>query len=461
MRTRLVFWGKNAQDERVLLGFKLNEEENNVDLYIFPESETTEDFVNQMHDHWRLGQDLLFPEDHIHQTMPLSITGSLLPDGYTIERDDILKRAQTEWQFIVLSARLYKTYREELDDFKDKFQKLSKFDPNLFEDLKGFWGKVQEQVREKNLFKDHADKIRKHTDALFDDLKRLRKAFDQEFQQLSDKHLTRFKEQLEAVEHKIEEGLSLQNIFQELKDIQRSFRNTDFTNEHRSQLWKKIDGLFKVVKEKKFGKEGESGKSDPLSRLQRRYDGLKVAIEKMERSIKRDRKELEFQTQRMEDSDGSLESQLRAAKTKMIAERVDSKEEKLAEMQKTEKDLDRRMESLKKKRDQQQLEEKLKAEIKEKIAHDIKEAEKARSDDETIQKAAEAIVDQDSVNPVTTEEITTAKKEDSSQTEEGPLSLEEKIGDTMEDIVDTVKAVAAVIEHKFEDLIDDWKKEEE
>ena len=110
----------------MLFGFKLNEEENNVDVYIFPESSTTEDFVTQMHDHWRVGQDLLFPEGHQHLQMPLSITGSLIPEGYAIERDDILKRAQTEWQFIVLSSRLYHSYKEELEDLKDKFSKLSK-----------------------------------------------------------------------------------------------------------------------------------------------------------------------------------------------------------------------------------------------------------------------------------------------------------------------------------------------
>jgi hypothetical protein len=466
MRTRLVFWGKSAQDERMLFGFKLNEEENNVDVYIFPEASTTEDFVTQMHDHWRVGQDLLFPEGHQHLQMPLSITGSLVPEGYSIERDDILKRAQTEWQFIVLSSRLYHSYKGELEDFKDKFSKLSKFEPALFEDLKGFWSKVQEQVREKNLFKDHADNIRKHTDALFDDLKKLRKAFDQEFHQLSENHLQRFKEHLEKIEKKIEDGLSLQNIFQELKDVQHSFRNTEFTNEHRSQLWRKIDGLFKVVKEKKFGQESAGGKSDPLSRLQRRYDGLKVAIEKMERSIKRDRKEMEFHTQKLQDSDGSLESQLRAAKTKMIEERVLSKEEKLLEMQKTEKDLERRMENLKRKREQQELEEKLKAEIKEKIAQDIKEAEKARSDDEAIQKAAEAIAPQVESTSVETGEQPLKEadgKEGAGSTEkvEEPITLEEKIEDSFEDIVDTVKAVASVIEHKFQDLMEDWRKEEE
>ena len=437
MRTRLVFWAKSPAKERVLLGFKLDEEESIVDIYIFPESSTTEDFVTQMHENWRLGKDLLFPEDHEHLQKPLTITGTLVPEGFQLEREDILKRAQTEWQFIVLSARLYRSYRDELQDLKDKFEKLSKFDPALFNDLKGFWSKVQGQVREKNLFREHADKIRKSTDALFDDLKKLRKSFDEEFKAISEKHLSSFKEKLSNIDKKIEDGLSLQNIFQELKDLQREFRNTDFTGDHRSQVWKTLDGLFKKVKEKKYGPRSQA-KSDPLERIKRRYDGLIAAIEKMERSIGRDRKEMEFQKKRIEDSDGSLESQLRAAKSKMIEERVLSKEAKLVEMKATQSELERKMKNMEARREKQKLEEQLKAEIKEKIAHDIKEAEIARANNEEVQKAAEAIRE--------------AKKKP---------SLEEKIEDGLEDIVDTIKAVAFVVEDNFKEVLKEWSKEEE
>ena len=200
MRTRLVFWGKTAQEERALLGFMLNEEDNNIDVYIFPEKGITEDFVKQMHEDWRSGKDLLFPENHEKLQIPLTITGSLVPEGYTLEREDILNRAQTEWQFIVLSSRLYRTYNDELEDLKEKFGKLKKFDAALYNDLKRFWTKVQGQVREKNLFRDHANKIRKHTDSLFEDLKKLRKAFDQEFHERSEKHVAQFKGALEAID---------------------------------------------------------------------------------------------------------------------------------------------------------------------------------------------------------------------------------------------------------------------
>ena len=449
MRKRLVFWGRNEQEEKVLIALALEEETSDVNVYIFAETQATEEFATDMMKKWRVGEDLAFPENHIETKRPLSITESLLPDGYEVERDDILKRAQTEWQFVVLSAKLYKSYKDELEEFKEKIKELPKFENQVWEDLKGFWSKVQEQVREKNLFRDHANGIREHTNQLFDQLKTMRKDLDQEFNVLSQKHAKHFKEKLDEIEKKVEDGLSLQPIFQELKDIQRNFRDTKFTREHRSQVWKKLDGLFKTVKEKRFGSDA-SGRTSPAERLKRRYQGLLNAIEKMNRSIDRDKRDLKFQNDRINDTDGSLEAQLRAAKTTMIEERIRSKEEKLAEMKKTQSDLEKRMESLKRKEEKMKAEKKVeeaKEAIKEKIAQDIREAEAKRSEDDNILKAAEAI--KDSTSPSQPAE------------KKGSMTLIETIEDGMEDVVDTIKAVAFVIEQKVESAIEEWKEEEE
>ena len=431
MRTRLVFWGKNAQEEKVLLGLKLNEKENNVDVFVFSEASATEDFVNQMHQKWRNGDDIPFPEGHIKEQRPLGISTSMLPEGYAVERDDILKRAQTEWHFVVLSSKLFDSYHDELESLKDRVAQLTKFDSGVWEELKGFWSKVQEQVREKNLFHDHATKIKEHTNELFSELKQLRKALDKEFQSISEEHFKSFKEKLQTVEKKIEDGLSLQPIFQELKDLQRNFRNTKFTGDHRSQIWKKLDGLFKVVKEKKYGSEAANSWSNPLERVQRRYKGLIDAIAKMERSIERDRKDQTFQQKRIETAEGSLESQIRAAKSKMIEERIESKVSKLEEMLKTKQDLERRIQSLEQKAHAQKEREKVKeakAEIKAKIADEIKAAEKAREQNEQVKKAAQAIAS-------------------------AHTAVVESVEDGIEDVVDTIKAVASVIESTVHDLL--------
>ncbi len=436
MRTRLVFWGQKDQNEKVLIGIKLNEEENNIDVYIFPENQTTEDFVTQMHQHWRLSADIEFPE-HTHLQRPLSISEPLLPAEYTVDREDILKRAQTEWHFIVLSAKLYQTYQSELEDFKDKIEKLSKFDSGIWEELKGFWSKVQEQVRERNLFRDHANAVRNGTNELFSKLKELRKELDHEFHELSQQNLEKFKEKFAEIDRRIQEGLSLQPIFQELKDLQRQFRDTKFIGDHRSVVWKELDGLFKQVKSKKFG-PGAIKKSNPLERVKRRYDGLINAIEKMEKSILRDKKDLVFQNERIEMAEGSLEAQIRVAKIKMIEERIRSKEEKLGEMKKTQSQLEDKMSVLQRKEDRrleaQKIQE-VKEELKEKIAAEIKEAERAREGDETIQKAAETV----------------AKVESATQ----------NLIEGFEDAVDTIKAIAVVIEDKVDAAMDNITNQEE
>ena len=95
MRTRLVFWGKNDKEEKVLIGLNLNEEDSDIDVYVFPETAVTEDFVNQMQKNWRTGEELLFPDQHIVLKRPLGITQSMLPDGYSV--DAIVQVAPCIW----------------------------------------------------------------------------------------------------------------------------------------------------------------------------------------------------------------------------------------------------------------------------------------------------------------------------------------------------------------------------
>ena len=470
MKTRIVLWGENAQDEKILIAVELLEKENQVKVTTFPELIATEEFNTKMMNIWREGNELPFPEEHTEIVRELSITESLLPDDIKTMRSDILNRAKTEWHFVVLSAKLYESYNDELEEIKERIEKLTGFDGGIWEEMKGFWNKVQNQSSEKNLFRKHANDLRTKTNGLFEQMKNLKKALDQEFERASKETLDTFYKKLDDIESRIEKGLGLHPIFNELKDLQRSFKDVELTRRDRNHLWKRTDKAFKKVKEKKYGKSSSGGGGNSaLSRVSSRYDGLVNAINKMQQSINRDKKDQEFQQKRIEHTDGQLELQIRQAKMAMIIERLKSKEEKLQDMLKTKTELEQKIESEKKreeKRKEKKEAAKVKEQLKEEIAEEIKVAADARKEDEEkLVKAAESLKKTKKpkavVPPVvdTEEKAPEAPKEDAAETNVKEATVAAAVA-TAAIVTEAPKTEDAPVEAIAEEVSEEPKVEE-
>jgi DNA repair exonuclease SbcCD ATPase subunit len=442
MKPRLVLWGNDAQNERVLIALELRPDDNKVNLFTFPENVVTEEFHQKMMDEWRDGKPLDFPEGYTTSERELSITESLLPEALKVERGDVVQRAQTEWHFMVLSSKLNESYTAELSGLKDRVEKLESYDNSMWDELKQFWDKVQSQVRDRNLLKSHSDSLRDSINHLFDHLKRLRSRLDEEFDKVSRDNYDKFINAIQAVEKKISDGMRLAPIFDELKEMQRNFRDARLSREHRSKVWEKLDAAFKAVKEKRFGPETGGSDQSPLDRLNRRYEGLVSAIEKMQRSIQRDHEDLEFQNRKIERTDGQLEAQIRQAKIKMIEERIRSKEEKLNEMLSTRNELEQRTEQQRRRQADRDRVEEAKRAAQQKIAQDMK----ARDESVDSQKMAKAV-----------EAIRGEQPEAEPTQSSGSIlsELGEKLQDLLQDTVDTARAVAEVAGDKLEELVED------
>jgi chromosome segregation ATPase len=451
MKNKIVVWGTNEAEEKVLIALELQPDTNKVMLYTFPETIAPEEFVNEMMNTWRADKGTVeFPEGHSALERPLSVADSLLPDHLKVERGDVINRAQTEWHFVVLSTKLHKAYQEELAELKERVSRLGSYDNNLWDELKGFWDKVQEQSRDRNLFRDHADNLRDETNALFEDLKKLRSKLQSEFMEVSQQVFDELNEKMDQIDKKIQAGGGkLGAIFDELKNIQRDYRDAKLSNEHRNKVWNRIDAAFKAAKERRFGPAANEG--SVAERHERRLQGLNEAIKRMEGNVKRDEDELNFQRKKIAATEGQLEAQIREAKIKMVEERLNSKREKLNEMYQTRQQVERQIIQSKDKEERRQKMEEAKKVAKEAIAAEVKT----------------------SVNDTPKAETATPPADEPEEKGDGLFeSLGNVLEETLEDVSDTVQAVASVLGEKAEvaaraamakasELLDDLRDQEE
>jgi hypothetical protein len=366
MKTKIVLWGKDSNEAKSLIALQLLADENKVKTWVFSGELATEELGNQLLFEWREDKEIfVFPEDVTPIENDLTISGSLIPQGITVDKQDILQRAQTEWHFMVLSSKLNQSYSGELDDFAEYIAQLKTYEQKTWDGLKDFWAKVREQMQERNLSKEHGNQLKDRTNDLFAKLKELRTVLDTEFKAASQSSYDKFAHQLDDIEIRIEKNINLQSTFDELKKMQNDFKNAQLTREARNEVWKRIDKSFKIVKEKRFGPSSNDNNASPTDRLSRRYEGLMSAINKMSISIKRDEDDLSFQQRKIDSAHtGQLETQIRQAKLSMILERIDSKKVKLEEMLKTKVELEDKMEQANTRAEKRQKDDEAKAAAK-------------------------------------------------------------------------------------------------
>jgi hypothetical protein len=358
MKTKLVLWAVKTvaatettepQEQKVLVALELLPQENKVKTWIIEGEVATQELSKTLMDTWRKGEAVAFPETTTVSEQELSASGALLPESLQAENQDILKRSQTEWLFIVLSNKLYQSYLGELDDLHGKIEKLEAYNKGLWDALKGFWDKVEGQIREGNIFRDHTEHLRERANELFTMLKQLRAAEDSVFEREGRKNYDSMLARIVSVEESLAKSSETFKLFETLKAIQNDFKTLKVSRNLRTELWDRMDEAFKAVKEKRNPSSGNNSnnkeKDNNDERLARRVDGLRDALSKMQNSVDRDKSDLDFLSQRPSNSFGNsqLESQLREVRAKLIQERIDSKQVKLDDMLKTLKELETRL----------------------------------------------------------------------------------------------------------------------
>ncbi|MBP8726206.1 MAG: hypothetical protein KBF37_04595 [Saprospiraceae bacterium] len=401
MKSRLVIWGTNNNEERVLLAISLNADENKVDIWSISEADITEDFYNQMMSHWRVGSDLDFPGSAAHRVIELTMADTILPDDLKVEKSDVVQRAQMEWHFVVLSTKLYKNFKNQLEDLSDKIKRLEEFDENLWNELRDLWAGVQQHIFDKNILRDHSDSLREKSNALFDELKKLRKARQSVMSQKSRDLAQQFSDKLSAITAKIESGAVIKPLIDEMIAIQKDIKQRGLLRKDFEALLARINENFNLIRSKRESRPQHRHQDEGAAdKFNKRYEGLLGAIKRLEDSIAFERKNIDFENRRIAVTDGQLEAQIRVAKIRMIEERLKSKEAKLEELLATREKLDRQQASMKKREEKNQkrleqnaLLEAEKEKVKAQIADSIVQSQENIPEDvqDKLTKAAEAL----------------------------------------------------------------------
>jgi uncharacterized coiled-coil protein SlyX len=115
---------------------------------------------------------------------------------------------------------------------------------------------------------------------------------------------------------------------EELKTIQNESRKNRYSKSDELQLRKAIDSAFQYLNEQRHHFFSDKNAM--------RIKGLNEVIDKMEQSLARDRKDLDYMLKKSESNKvSSLEMQLLKVKGNMLNETIASKEEKLKDIRST------------------------------------------------------------------------------------------------------------------------------
>jgi len=327
MQARFTAKGTTADDKEVILAYELKEDEFKVNLYIIPKKGLKSEEIEALEKKWVAGEAVEFPENTVHVNPNLNAE-SILPDDIRSEESGKIRNQQNEWAYQLLTGKLWESYLLELEELKKKSTGLEHYDRQLFDDAKSFWERVLEHRKERDISQERLDKIKDDVNSIFEKLKTFRKTESAEFESTSTKNREEVVAKLEDIKKRADAKANFKVLIEELKTIQTDSKKTRYTRPDEHHLRKAFDSAFQFI----------NGQRNSFlnDKTELRLRGLKEVIEKMEQSLARDQRDLDYMARKAESNRiSSLELQLIKVKTNMLKENIASKEEKLKDIRST------------------------------------------------------------------------------------------------------------------------------
>lgn len=324
MQSRFTALGITNDDKAVILAYELKEEEFKVDLHIVPRQSLTSEQAEKLEKEWTEGAAFNFPEDTLFVNPNLNAE-SILPADIRSSETGKIRIKQNEWAYTLLTAKLWESYLLELEELKKKAEALTHYDRQLFDDAKSFWERVLEHRKERDISQERLDKIKDDINSIFEKLKTFRKIESAEFEATSAKLRDEVLTKLEAIRQRADSHANFKELLEEFKKLQQESRKNRYTKADDQTVRKNLDSTFQFINEQRNAFFNDKTAA--------RIKGLQEVIKKMEYSLNRDKKDLEYYTKKADSNNiKSLELQLIKVKTNLLNESIASKEEKLKDI---------------------------------------------------------------------------------------------------------------------------------
>lgn len=327
-KNRFATRALNQKDEAILVSLELNVNNMDIEVKYFNTSamkdEEIEDFIRK----FSSGENVIYPESTSVENRSFT-EESLLPDSIKIEgKTGAIRQLQNEWSYLLLNAKLFEQFNIQLEEIKIKASELKKFSSAVFEEAKEFWEKLLEYKKEREISNEKVAYFKEEINGVFDHLKKLKENMLKEKDEASERIKKDFTEVLSSIDARMEEhGVRFNNLFDELKALQEKLKGADIKRDIKNILYDDIQARYDRIKVKREEVLGGANNS--------RIEGLTQALERTQRSLSLDIKDLEFNTKKLDSVNNKLELQLREAKINVLKDRINTKEEKIADIEKT------------------------------------------------------------------------------------------------------------------------------
>ncbi len=327
MQSRFVASGTNKNEEKVILAYELNESAFRVDLRVIPLAAIDKSQLDHLENKWTAGEEFSFPEG-TEVITPNPNDETILPDNILSSETGKIRGKQNEWAYQLLTAKLWESYLQELEELIQKSNSLTQYDRQLFDDAKSFWERVLEHRKERDISQERLDKIKDDVNSVFEKLKTFRKTESAEFEAASAKVRDEIVASIEVVKAKADEKANFKVLMEDLKTLQAESRKNRLSKNDDTLVKKAFDSAFHHISEQRNHFFSDKNAA--------RIKGLNEVIRKMEASLEHDKKDLEyFQRKANSPNVKALELQLNHVKIRMLNENMASKEEKLKDIRAT------------------------------------------------------------------------------------------------------------------------------